>query len=243
MSFVISLFVREGIVLAADSRLTLNTQENKPDGTVVNLSVSQSDSNYKVFATPQGFGLATFGAADIAGVPIAGYIDSFIREQLHEQSVQIDQVPDLLIHYFSKFSPLPQTGFHVAGYKTTATGLEQQVWNVTISESSKQRLNKPHEQGASWGGEADILARLIQPVFAAQPSGQPGAPLAHFAIPWQFFTLQDAIDFAIFAVRSTSDAIRFQPRPKTVGGPIDVLVIKPDAAEWIQRKRLHGETP
>ena len=30
--------------------------------------------------------------------------------------------------------------------------------------------------------------------------------------------------------------MRFQPRPKTVGGPIDLLSIKPDACEWLNRK-------
>ena len=41
-------------------------------------------------------------------------------------------------------------------------------------------------------------------------------------------------------MRSTIDAIRFQPRPKTVGGPIDVIVIKPNRSFWVQRKELHG---
>ncbi len=71
------------------------------------------------------------------------------------------------------------------------------------------------------------------------PDGKLGQPLPYFQIPYQFFTLQDAIDFCVFAVRSTTDAIKFQPRPKTVGGPIDVLVIKPDEAFWVQRKELH----
>jgi hypothetical protein len=63
----------------------------------------------------------------------------------------------------------------------------------------------------------------------------------YYHIPWGFFTLQDAIDYAIYAVRATIDSIRFQPRAKTVGGPIDVLVIKPDGAFWVQKKELHGE--
>jgi hypothetical protein len=53
--------------------------------------------------------------------------------------------------------------------------------------------------------------------------------------------LQDAIDFSIYAIRTTIDTIRFQARPKNVGGSIDVLVIAPDGAKWIQRKELKGE--
>jgi hypothetical protein len=111
---------------------------------------------------------------------------------------------------------------------------------VDVAQNKVKRLNPPGKPGASWGGEADILARLVQPVAILGQQGEVGQPLPNFPIPWQFFTLQDAIDFCIFAVRSTIDAIRFQPRPKTVGGPIDVLVIKPDKSFWVQRKELHG---
>ena len=55
-------------------------------------------------------------------------------------------------------------------------------------------------------------------------------------------TLQDAIDFSIYAIRTTIDTMRFQARPKNVGGPIDVLVITPDETRWIQKKELRGET-
>ena len=50
--------------------------------------------------------------------------------------------------------------------------------------------------------------------------------------------LQDAIDFSVFAIKTTIDAIRFQARPKNVGGPIDVLVITPDEAKFINKKSL-----
>lgn len=241
MSFVITLYVREGIVLAADSRLTLQTQEQKPGGVVINLAVGQSDSNYKLFSSSRGIGLATYGAADIAGVPIAGYIETFLREVVDGNSLEIDQIPDELVAYFSTFSPVPDTGFLVAGYKQAGASVEQQVWRVALSNSSKEMLNKGGNYGASWGGESDILAGLVQPVATLDQAGNIAQKLPTFGVPWQFFTLQDAIDFAVFALRSTIEAIRFLPRAKTVGGPIDVLVIKPGATEWVQRKQLHGE--
>ncbi len=50
--------------------------------------------------------------------------------------------------------------------------------------------------------------------------------------------IQDAIDFSIYAIKTTIDTMRFQARPKTVGGPIDVLLITPEGARWIRRKEL-----
>lgn len=55
---------------------------------------------------------------------------------------------------------------------------------------------------------------------------------------FQHFTLQDAVDFATYAIRITADAMRFQLREQTVGGPIDVLIIKPQKAFWLRRKEL-----
>ncbi len=53
-------------------------------------------------------------------------------------------------------------------------------------------------------------------------------------------TLQDAIDFSIFSISTTTNTMRFQARAKTVGGPIDVLLVTPNHIKWIQRKEFHG---
>ena len=242
MSFVITMYVREGIVMAADSRLTLNTLITNPQGNVVNVPVPQSDSNYKAFLSDTNIGILVYGIADIGGVPIAGYIESFISKYLTGSGVAIDAVPSLLLQYFKQFQPIPDTVFFVGGYKNTNNQFDQQIWEVSLVRNSVNRLNPPGQQGANWGGEVDVFTRLINDVGILNPQGSLVNRLPFYSIPFQFFTLQDAIDFCIFAIRSTIDLFRFQPRPKTVGGPIDVLVIKPDGAFWVQRKVLHGES-
>jgi hypothetical protein len=84
MSFIITLYTREGIVMASDSRLTLNAEQQTPDGQKLLLAAGMSDSNYKTFLSPNGIGISTFGQADINGVPIGGYIETFIRENISE---------------------------------------------------------------------------------------------------------------------------------------------------------------
>src|SRR5450830_1317140 len=85
MSLIATLFVREGIVMAADSRLTINTHEQQGDSSIVHLAVGQSDSTYKVFLAPHDIGISTCGDADIQDVPIAGNVDSFIAASLQDQ--------------------------------------------------------------------------------------------------------------------------------------------------------------
>ena len=243
MSLVVTVYVQEGIVMAADSRLTLNAQEKLGDTTVSNLAVGLSDSNYKLFLAPHGIGISTCGDAAVAGVPIAGYVESFIASTLQTESESVESVARALLDHFRAFDPVPSCQFHVAGYSRGAGRIEQEVWEVQIRPGEMSRMNPPGQQGASWSGESDIVSRLILPLARVDADGTVLERLPMHQIPWQFFTLQDAIDFAVFAIRSTSDAIRFLPRAKTVGGPIDVLVIKPSGAAWVQRKELRVDSP
>ena len=57
-------------------------------------------------------------------------------------------------------------------------------------------------------------------------------------IAWNLLTLQDAVDFARYAIQTTSETMRFEQRLKTVGGAIDVLIIKPTGARFLTRKEL-----
>jgi len=237
MSLIITLYVREGIVMASDSRLTLDVTERQEDKKIVHVAVGQTDSTYKTFLAPNNIGISTYGAASIQGVPISGYIETFISEQLGQGDQDAETVASLILQYFRNIPDPPNTGFLVAGYKTENNHRIQQIWRVLVATRQVVQENKPNEQGVIWDGEKDILLRLIQPLWFRDDTGNYQQLPTH-KIPWQFFTLQDAIDYAIYAVRTTIDAIRFQMRPKTVGGPIDVLVIKPNEASFIKRKEL-----
>ncbi len=63
-----------------------------------------------------------------------------------------------------------------------------------------------------------------------------------YDIRYDLMTLQDAIDFAIFIIRATIEAQRFNEKSiQGVGGSIDVAVITTEGFRWIQHKELHGE--
>lgn len=242
MTFIITLWTQEGIVMASDSRLTLNTlaQQNNQQ---VQLSFPQSDANYKTFLAPGNIGISTFGAAEIQGVPISGYIESFIHEKLDPNQPDIQAVPKQLLDYFRSFKVVPETGFHVAGYVNENGRQIPHLWRIWISQNIVNEMIHPGQQGAAWDGETEIMTRLISPITIMQKD-EKQISLPEAPVPWPFFTLQDAIDFAIYAVKVTRDTMRFLARIKTVGGPVDVLIIKPgqgqDRAVWIQRKELSG---
>ena len=58
-------------------------------------------------------------------------------------------------------------------------------------------------------------------------------------ILWGYFTLQDAIDFARYAVETTIQTMRFKNVIETVGGKVDILVITPDEAKWLQKEEIY----
>ncbi len=240
MSFVISIAVREGIVMADDSRLTLTFKDpfTDPNSKVERLvSVPQTDATNKLFLSQNRIGISTFGAGDIKGVPIAGFIESFIMTLKNDETPE--QVADSVKTYFRAIDPSLDTWFHVAGYHVSEDGERQsEVWRVHIAGDIKQAVIDRGMQSAVWNGELDIMNRLMADVqfrWSPQYSFQ---PLPWFLPSWNYFTLQDAVDFADFAVRTTVDTMRFLPRLRTVGGPIDVLIIKPSGAHWLNQKQL-----
>ena len=132
MSLIITLYVPEGIVIAGDSRLTLNWSERKTSTEDIHYSINVSDTNGKIFNIREKFGLGTFGSADINGVPISGFLNQFIEEKI-EDSTEIDEIPNKLLEFFGDRHNHPADNFYVAGYKTEKGVSQQHVYYVNIA--------------------------------------------------------------------------------------------------------------
>ena len=131
MSLIITLHTREGIVMASDSRISITNTRVENGKTIVDQSISQSDNNYKTFLTPSKIGISMFGASTVeGGIPISGFIETFIAEQLSSEQIDIDEVPRKLADFFKAMPKIPDTGFHVAGYKTSGKQYVQKVWRI-----------------------------------------------------------------------------------------------------------------
>ena len=244
MSFVITVYVPEGIVMAADSRQIITIENKMPNGTISLIETIRSNFVYKVFyLAQQQVGISTFGESILGQLTIETHIKKFSAESLEDED-DVSTVPQKLVKYFRNRFPNSDTAFHVSGYKRKAKVSDAEVFHCQISRNEIKPLNvHPETQdvvyGTSWGGQGDIIANLLQPGQLMTSEGVTHIPKP--PILWDTLPLQDAIDFSIYAVRTTIDTMRFQTRPKNVGGPIDVLVLSPEGSHWIQRKGLHGE--
>jgi len=87
MTLIITVYTQEGIVMAADSRLSLNTSIG--DGAAKkDISFDFSNATQKVFCSKRGLGISTSGDAGINDKPIAGYLEQFISQNENEPPEQ-----------------------------------------------------------------------------------------------------------------------------------------------------------
>ena len=244
MSFVIAVYVPEGIVMASDSRQSVTIEGRNPDGKPFKVETVNSDAIIKTFLLEKHqVGISNFGQDLLGGIPIAGHIKRFIEEELTPRD-DVTSVPKKLVDYFRKSFPEADAGFHVAGYRKEGKVSIPHIYSCHVARNVVERRNtKPDGSityGATWSGQGDILSSILIPVTVKDDKGNDKVIRSPAPIIWDAMSLQDAVDFSIYAIRTTIDTMRFQARPKNVGGPIDVLVLTPEEARWIQRKQLSG---
>jgi len=247
MSFIITVYVPDAIVMASDSRQSITIQRQKPDGTKLQpVETVSSDFVYKTFLlSKQGVGISTFGESILGKVTIESHIKRFQEEKLGDGD-DIFGIAQELLEFFRKKFPNADTAFHIAGFKKEARMSVPYVYYCQVSRNEIRRLNAKQGTdevvyGASWGGQVDVIAGILTPSQLKSTDGKTQQVIKAPVI-WETVPIQDAIDFAIYAVRTTIDTIRFQARSKNVGGPIDVLLLTPEKNSWIQRKEYRGET-
>lgn len=248
MSFIVTVYVNEGIVMASDSRISITSQKVVNDGSdgkpiVIKENMDHfSDTSYKTFLMDERIGISFCGNATINNAPIAGYIEGFIREN---KGCAIAEIPEKIRDYFHALEPSKNTTFFVAGYEMDGDEAKKKVFRIHTNASNGTDIeeNDTTFSNAIWDGERDVASRLFTDLYIKEvDSNEKEIYNKHpkYELALQHWTLQDAIEFAEFAISATINSMKFQKRPKTVGGPVDILVIKPEEAFWVKRKTLHS---
>jgi len=234
MSLVVTVYVPSGIVMAADSRMTvLRTEEKEEDGQKLRVQqqIVLSDNAYKVVAlTSIGVGISVYDAGVINNEPVDSHVHRFEEEAITPED-DVASCGEKFLSYFKANHPNVPIGFHVAGYKLEGRTSTPFVFvGHTTKQEGVNRVNIGDKGKVQYGilrsGDIQVVNRLIEktqlPLFAAMP-------------------LQDAVDYAAHLIRTTIDTMRFEPRFPGVGGAIDVLAVTPAGMRWVQRKELRGE--
>lgn len=267
MSLIITIRTTEGAIMASDSRTTWSTNLS-PDKTLVGIHFSDTANKLFLVGNRYGIstcGEASIRGRSIS----AWMDDLSTSDELNVDSVKkaaeivarffCDMRPmkAVLFHI---------TGYEQISGNETVLSFYKVIVSPNgkfIIEGPMRGC------GASWDGETSTMYRLIKDCFIADASSVHSVervqikslsddggvefvelqnPIVlskdaiHFpeaSIRWRMFTLQEAIDFAVYAIRTTIATMRFQSQPITVGEPIDLLVIKPKQAMWLSKKDIH----
>ena len=218
MSIMCTVYVPEGIVIAADSRMTGNIAVKTPDGRMQQQGMfSISDNAQKIFLLSKvKVGISSCGSAILENKTVSDYLRIFeIEEVTHEDTVT-DVAKKLQAYAYKYF---PHVNFFVCGYD------EDEPFVYDVGKELK-RINMDNgniRYASTWSGEQYAITKLL--------NSQPASPINHNLMP-----LMDAVDFAEFLIDVTIKLQRFETKPKTCGGDIDVLVLTKDDAFWHKHK-------
>lgn len=219
MSIIVSVYLKEGIIMSADSRIagTTTYKDGKKDRHTL------SDNGQKLFLIKnENIGISSCGDQTLDGKTIADFIRCFELEEVRSEDTVGDVANKLAAYVKGKHSGI--VIFHVCGYVNT----ERFVYRIVDSDEKHDitsEIDIPEQCAAVWNGEPKVIANLL--------TGENAIP-----IEWDFMQLKDGIDFAEFLVDVTCKIHRFQTGIGTCGGPIDTLLITKDYSKWIKHKIL-----
>lgn len=261
MSLIITVWTNEGIVMGSDSRISYSSFITPNENTYVETG-HYFDTQEKTFLCPNGCGISTCGVATLNKKNITGYIKHYINKMLNRDTSVYDTANNLK-SYIESIDPLAEVRFIVAGYKRTDEfNDKQEIYHLVTGKNGYLDEITHNGCGVKWDGEIEVLTRLIKSCYISDDgvklddltlninneiinvgesyilSANNTLQLKENFILWDLMTLQDAIDFVRYAINTTIETMRFSNVNKTVGGPIDILVIKNDESKWIAHKKL-----
>jgi hypothetical protein len=268
MSLGIVIKAPEGLVLAAESRLTLTAQPPNQPPIHVNFD---NATKLLSFTEPNAVvGVVTYGQAAIGLRTAQSFVPAFEAE-LAADAGEENQKRLSISEFAEKFSTFflrqwqavmpqeyqgPNMTFVVAGFDEGDAYGQVYLIDIPREPAPKGQHLSIEEFGITWGGQREIVDRLVQGYDARlgdillQINLSEEQTLAlntvlsqlQLPIPLQAMPLQDCVDLAIFFIRTTISAQKLTVGLRGVGGHIDVATItQKEGLRFVQRKEIRGE--
>jgi hypothetical protein len=253
----------EGIVLAADSRVTLTGQAGS------NLLVqSHYDNATKLLKVRDhdNVGAVTYGLGALGGRQprtAHSYLPEFETELATDTHLSVEEFAARLGDFFRRQWSVANTPAEADAMVFLVGGFDEgdaygRVFEVSIPNSPAPEEKSADAFGITFGGQHEIAGRLLggyDPrlealvaenlrLTAAQTADlrEKVLPSLAMPIPYQFLPLQDSVDLALFLVKTTATLQGWTTGTRGVGGAIDVATItRTDGFRAVQEKRIVGD--
>lgn len=234
MTLIVAVICPEGIVLAADSKRTHQVQKPGPDGHLIVQDADFTALVDKIILTDNNVAIGVQGDANVKDQGINQYLDDFIQSN-----------PKLDVHQFAKVfgnqlfqeSEVGAMRIFIAGYATAKGVLAPHLYEIITEQRTIEDYSSKFPT-ARWIGETDIMDRLFTPYTAFKNDNGQSVGILNYVFPYQAYTLQSAVDYAVLGIETTIRVMALQNRKQTVGFPIDVLVMTSSGVQWLQKREL-----
>lgn len=266
MSLAIAFKGPEGIVLAADSRVTL--QGRVPGSEALIPATYDTATKLLEVSDHKYVGAVTYGLGAL-GQREPRTAHSFIPEfesklnKAGQERMSVEGFATELSQFFtdkwaenmpSDYKGVPMV-FLVGGYDEDQP--YGKVFEFSIPSQPKPKEWHSESFGIVWGGQQQFAERLIHgfdntlvPIINKSlnlsekllEKVKEDLRQSSLPIPYQFLPLQDCVDLSIFLIRMTITIQKWIVAVRGVGGYIDVATITKTAGfEPVQQKRIIGE--
>ena len=113
MSLIVTVKTAEGIVMAADSRVSMQVR-GENDLKAVSGIRHYSDHFSKLFLVPNGMGLSFCGEMAIEKGNLNVFVERFFKEKINASTPAAEVAP-MLLDYMRQLPKIPSTIFHLGG--------------------------------------------------------------------------------------------------------------------------------
>lgn len=247
MALAIAYKTGEGIVLAADRRITINNQRENTLGPKLLIS-SHYDGGSRLFKTEYQDHVAAvnFGYGTILTRPLLAYFPEFEREIADEGRLPVETFARKLGEFYQKLWKrlMPadfrdEAYFLVGGYDEDAP--YGRIFQISVPSNAQPVEYYPGEFGMQWGGRAEIASRILaglDPVISdgikqhLRISDQQSTDLynhvrtqLNLKVPYPSLPLGDCIGLSELIIRTTADFMKYSADVRDVSGLMDIATI------------------
>jgi hypothetical protein len=264
MSLGIAIKGPEGLVLAAESRVTVGTKLGEYQVPVY------FDNATKVFGLeePNNFtGLVTYGQALIGQRTAYSFLPELDASLKAEGGARLpvkeisQRISDFYMSQWKSAHTKPYVGppmtFLVGGFDEGAPYGRIFEINLPTQPAPKEQSPGENQFGITWGGQREFVDRLIQgydpQLFAilkkqAELQDEDVEALKkacaelQMKLPMNVMALQDCVDLALFFIKTTILGQELVVGIRGCGGQIDIATItRREGLRYVQRKQIRGE--
>lgn len=253
MSIIASVKVHDGLVLGADSAAQMVGRDAAGNvGTIK--AYEHAQKLFQLADLP--IGLMSYGIGNMGPRSIGSFILEFSRTLTPGPSYSLEEIANQLYKYldrvyqetFTGDAVKPELGIFLGGYSAGAPLAEE--WEFLLPrDTTPKAVRTPNNFGASWRGVSIPFSRLYNGIdprmvqrlhdlgVSQEVINQAIQPVA-LPIVFDGMPMQDAVDFAVFILRTTISVARFEVGIASCGGPLWVAAVTPKMFTWVAEPKL-----